>query len=186
METAVIVALMLLLFTGVYAVSSFANDQNVATTAVRAGGRYLAQVGNNHFVQGGSGSPTSVDEPAAREVCRVAMTMVDLVGIKSIVVYQPTTNSDGSWASTDPTDTYTVDGSCNVLSVTFANAPSADCVSAAGANTGYPLNCRKQIHPDESQIGVLINYSFNSPTPIMHVVTTGTEYTVVTLAPVYT
>lgn len=167
-ETAVVVLLIILVLVGVFAVATLANDQNTATTAVRAGGRFAAELGNGTSLNVTTTDPLPVDREIATEVCKVASTMPDLNGIDKIIIYRPATNPDGSFSASDLSDTYQVTGS--------------NCQLIPGTRT-YTLDKRNTIHPTESQVGIYIQYHYISPTPFFHLDLRATTYTVVTLAP---
>jgi Flp pilus assembly protein TadG len=168
-ETTMVVGMILLVLVGVFAVSTLASDQNTATTAVRAGGRFAAELGNGSSMNIGSTDPLRVDKEIVSEVCKVASTMPSLTAINRVVVYRPMTNADGSLNGADLSDAYQVTlGTCAITSV----LPRA-----------YTLDKRITVHPSEAQVGVFVEYHYVSPTPLFHLDLQATTYTVVTLAP---
>jgi Flp pilus assembly protein TadG len=175
-ETAAVFALIVLLLAGVYAVGTLASDQNTATTAVRAGGRFAAELGNGSSLASCgtcSGLPAElpVDSQIVGETCRIMATMPDLIlPITSIVIYNPQTNADGSYSASDPSDNYNVSSTCAITTGSISNG-------------GYPLASRNQTHPSESQVGIYVKYQFKSPTPFFQLNLQTSDYTVITVAP---
>ena len=174
-ETVIVFVVIVLLLSGVAAVAGLSNDQNTATTAVRAGGRFAAELGNgSKFNLGGSTDPWPVDSEVVGEVCRVMNTMPDLVSIQQVIVYEPQTNANGSYSSSDPHDIYQ-----------FTSVPTCQVQQSPPPVKQYTLNLRNQRHPNESQVGIYVQYAYKSPTPFFQLNLNASVYTVVTLAPTF-
>jgi type II secretory pathway pseudopilin PulG len=172
-ETVIVFVIIVLLLAGVSAVAGVSTDQNTATTAVRAGGRFAAELGNgSSLALGGSTNPFPVDSQIVGEVCKVMNTMPNLTTINQVIVYQPQTNPDGSYSSSDAHDVYT-----------FTSVPN--CQISQSPPLQYTLDLRKQVHPNESQVGVYVQYHYKSPTPFFKLDMNASVYTVVTVAPSY-
>ncbi len=172
-ETAVVIAVILSLIMGVYAVSQFASDQNTAGTATRAGARLAGELGNGGYTAGSTASgcqanakdPCALDRQIVQQVCQVAATMPFVSAIVEVDIYRAT----GSGGSGDLTDKYT---SC---------AANASAVSAT-----YTLDFRVVTHPIEAYIGVSLTYKYKSPVPIFPLTTQSTVYTVTQMSPHFT
>jgi Flp pilus assembly protein TadG len=168
-ETAVVIAVILSLLMGVYAVSQFASDQNTAGTATRAGARLGSELGNGNYdgstfsgCQANAKDPCAIDRQIVQAVCQVALTMPFVSSVDEVDIYRAT----GSGSSGDLTDRYT---SCTA---------GASAVSAT-----YTLDNRTQTHPNEAYLGVSLKYHYKSPVPIFPLATVSTVYTVTQLSP---
>ena len=174
-ETAVVITMILTLVMGVYSIGQFAADQNTAGTSTRAGARLGAELGNNQYVPGSySGcqanakDPCAVDQQIVQAVCQIAQTMPFVASIDEVDIYQPT-NSNGQEQAGDPADKYT---SCTA--------------GASPTQATYTLDLRNQTHPNESYLGVSLQYHYKSPVPLLPLATTSTVFTVVQLSPHFT
>jgi Flp pilus assembly protein TadG len=171
-ETAVVIAVILTILMGVYAVSQFASDQNTAGTATRAGARLASELGNGGYdgstasaaCQGGNPKdPCAVDRQIVQSVCQVAATMPFVTSVAEVDIYRAT----GSGGTGDVTDRYT-------------------CSSLTPISFSYTLDLRIQTHPIEAYIGVSITYNYKSPLPLVPLTTQATVYTVTQMSPHFT
>jgi Flp pilus assembly protein TadG len=194
-ETAIVVVFALTLFVGVYAVSVAISDSTTAGAATRSGARLAAQVGNNNYTAG----TTDACQSATTDPCGVdnqilANVAAGIAGLRfdtpvDIIIYDPVLKLDGSA------------GSAQCASGTIANSPyvqgtgeyaekytystvtktwTATAPPPAGA---YTLDKRVQTHPTEGAIGVQLDFTYKSPTPIISVQLSHSEYTVNCFAP---
>jgi hypothetical protein len=180
--------MLLLLLSGAYAVSAYANDQNTAVAAVRSGARDAAELGNTGWQPGDSVNPTSADEQVVSEVCNIANTMPNVVQTTdfTIIVYRPQANANGSLASTDLQDVYTVVPSTCVVAGSpapqYLNTSTTGCVESNDTG-GYTRDCRIQQHPNEAHLGVKLTYGYRAPTPLFPLTLTASAYAVTALSP---
>jgi Flp pilus assembly protein TadG len=187
-ETSLVLAMLLLLLSGAYAVSAYANDQNTAVAAVRSGARYAAELGNMGWQPGKSVSPTSADESVVSEVCNIANAMPDVVQTTdfTITVYRPQANANGSLASTDLQDVYTVVPSTCAIAGSpapqYLNTSTTGCVELNDTG-GYTMDCRIQQHPNEAHLGVKLTYGYKAPTPLFPLTLSASAYAVTALSP---
>ncbi len=178
-ETAVVIAVLLMMLTGVYAVSQFASDQNTAGTATRSGARLGAELGNANYTSGVTAAcqgvdpknPCAVDRQIVQVVCQIAATMPFVSKVDEVDIYLPTT-TDGHFGgvATDKVERY--------QSCTAGTAPLAP-----GAQGWYTLDQRNQTHPNETFIGVAVTYEYKSPTPVFPLSAVPTVYTVLQMSP---
>jgi Flp pilus assembly protein TadG len=173
-ETAVVIAVILTIVMGVYAVSQFASDQNTAGTATRAAARLASELGNGGYTGsnapalcqlGNPKDPCAVDRQIVQSVCEVAASMPFVTSIHEVDIYRAT----GSGLTGDLTDRYT---SC--------------AANAAPVSATYTLDFRIQTHPIEAYIGVSITYDYKSPLPLVPLTTRATVYTVTQMSPHFT
>jgi TadE-like protein len=175
-ETAVVIAVLLGMLTGVYAVSQFASDQNTAGTATRAGARLAAELGNNNYTGGVTAAcqgvdptnPCGVDRQIVQVVCQIALTMPFVSSVDEVDIYLPT-QSNGQRLGTDLVERY--------QSCTAGTAPLGATAS------WYTLDKRNQTHPVETFIGVSVTYHYKSPTPVFPLNAVPTVYTVIQMSP---
>ncbi|MBV8527782.1 MAG: pilus assembly protein [Candidatus Dormibacteraeota bacterium] len=172
-ETAVVFVVLVLLLSGVSAVGGLSDDQNTATTAVRSGGRFAAELGNGSSLNlGGSTDPWPVDSQVVSEVCRIMNGMPNLVTINDVIIYGPQTNSNGSYSASDLHDIYT-----------FTSVPNCTVSLSPTPVKQYTLDLRPTRHPNEAQVGILVQYQYRSPTPFFQLNVTAGVYTVVAVSP---
>ena len=187
-ETSIVIVFLLLMLSGAYAVSAYANDQNTAVAAVRSGARYAAELGNTGWQPGGSVNPTSADEQVVSEVCNIANTMPNLVPTTNftVTVYRPQANVNGSLATTDLQDIYSVvPSTCAVAgspAPQYLNTSTTGCVESNDTG-GYTRDCRIQQHPNEAHLGVKLTYAYKAPTPLFPLTLTASVYAVPALSP---
>lgn len=171
-ETAVVIAVILSLLMGVYAVSQFASDQNTAGTSTRAGARLASELGNAGYTgasfsgcQTNAKDPCAIDRQIVQSVCQVALTMPFVSSVDEVDIYLPTASS-GQQQAGDLVDKYT---SCTA--------------GQSAVSWTYGLDQRNQTHPNESYVGVSVKYHYKSPVPIFPLATVSTVYTVTQLSP---
>ena len=154
-ETTMVLLILLFSLTGMFAVGSEANDKNIATSAVRAGGRFVAQLGAYQWAVGQPTNPNVVDGPAVREVCDIARTMSNMT-VTSITIYRPSVVG-GAQQPGDPADEYDFPANVNPSTCQVSPAdvaatiyhclgidPHAHLTDQLGrpmvASTGKPIN----------------------------------------------
>jgi hypothetical protein len=183
-ETIVVLLIVVVLVSGVYAVSTAAADQQTANAAVRNGGRVAADLGDNGWAYWESGSPAEVDSQVVSAVCDVAVSMPGLAGIVAITVYQPPSSGNGAPTAASASDVYDFPvgpPNCTTLPTpTYVNTPTG-CINSG--DVGYTLDCRDPEHPGEAPVGVFLEYRYKSGTPVFSINQTFEAWTVVTITP---
>ncbi|HEY6378425.1 MAG TPA: TadE/TadG family type IV pilus assembly protein [Candidatus Dormibacteraeota bacterium] len=191
-ETAIVVVFALTLFVGVYAVGVAISDSNMAGQATRTGARFAAQVGNNNY-QLGTTDACQVIAPPAKDPCgvdkqvvaNVAATILDNSNntllnygtIRRVIIYQP---KDTAVCVSGTTGSPYQNGDRGEI-YTYAGSGTWSPATAPGGL--YSLDLRTQTHPTEGAIGVQLDFDYQSPTPLISVNLSHTEYTVNCLAP---
>jgi hypothetical protein len=193
-ETVIVIIAALTLFVGVYAVSVGVGDANQAGQAGRAGARYGAQLGGNHYLtaaldpcQGGTRiNPCVVDDQIMADVL-TGLSGMRFATISAIIVYEP---CDSGGCATPCAD---VGGTINVASPFNATYDYGESYTVTGPTTFsaptavgkglYSLDKRLQAHPNEQGIGVEVDFTYASPTPLVRPSFSLKEYAVQCLAP---
>ncbi|MGA8017061.1 MAG: TadE family protein [Candidatus Dormiibacterota bacterium] len=182
-ELAILLPVLIVLFLGSWTAAAWIGDNDTAIQATRSGARYAAELGDT--------TPASVTSPCTNDTCQVDLEiiqeMLPIVSsnmpnavVSEIDVYQPgdgncgtftpgscpSTSNGGAYVAGDLIDEYRVSGS----SITVLNTPQ------------YLLSLRDQVHPDESELGVRVVFTYTSPT-LSFFTQTDTQFTVVRLAP---
>ena len=157
-ETAIAAPVLLLLLLGALNIGIYVTDMLSAGTASRQGARLASLLGGGKNVTP-SPSTASYDREIVQAVLASASTMVS-ANVTEIDIYQPTTNSDGSYATGgDPADEFNGDG------------------TARGKQT-FPLSARNQTLPNETPIGVRVVWTFQPPTRVGFGALTSSQYSV--------
>lgn len=194
-ETAIVVMFAMTLFVGVYAVSVAISDSTTAGAATRSAARLAAQVGNNNYTAGTTDAcQTSNLDPCGVDNQILANVQAGIQGLRfdtplDVIIYDPVLQPDGTAGSTQcvngtiasspyvqGTGEYAEKYTYNSATKTWSSATSPP----AGA---YSLDRRLQTHPTEGSIGVQLDFTYKSPTPIVSVQLNHTEYTVNCFAP---
>ncbi len=198
-ELAILVPVLLMLFLGSWTATTLAGDDDTALQATQAGARYAAELGGVPPSAAAISSACSVTSDPG--TCQVDMDiiaeMLPVVGtnfpnatVREIDIYEPSGSgdgctfasgtcppNDGAYTAGEPINEYRVSGE----SVTPPATYSAGCAV-------QPLDCftlgqRDQAHPDESELGVRLVFSYVSPTWSLFTISDDTQYSVVRLAP---
>jgi len=166
---------MLILFLGSWTAADLIADNNTVLQATRAGARYAAELGNN-------GSPTDsnlsdaqaadaliIEQvlPVVSKLTNAQVVEIDIYGCSNGGVFTPACTTNGAYIAGEPVDRY--DGSGSPTALPWANP--------------YTLNLRDQVHPDESDLGVMVTFRYTSPSLAMFS-QSDVQYTIMRLAPV--
>lgn len=140
-ELAVSTPLLVWLLLGTFDTGVMVSDKVIAGAACRQGARLSAEIGGQ---QTNPGLTTAqADQDVVKNVLAVANAM-NYSTITDIFIYQPT-QADGDYHAGDPVDHYNSSGSLV-------------------GSIGFPLTSRNQIPPNETPIGVRIEWNYNPPT----------------------
>jgi hypothetical protein len=188
-ETAIVVVFCLSLFVGVYAWTVAYSDSTAAGLATRSGARFAAQIGNDNYTvvaldpcQGGDNTnPCAVDSQIVAAVAD-GITSLRFATVKRIVIYQPAGGSAQCSSSNGlaPNSPY----ASGDLAEIYTPASGGGWSWSNPGGPAYTLDKRIQTHPNESAIGIQLEFDYKSPTPLVQAALIGhVEFTVNCLAP---
>jgi hypothetical protein len=160
-ELAVATPVLIALLLGAFDVAVMVSDKVIAGAAVRQGARLAAEIGGQTTNPGLS--TNTADADVVKNVLAVAQAM-NYSTITNVYIYLPG-NSDGDYHAGDPVDHY--DGSGTLI----------------GA-IGFPLSNRNQVPPNETPIGVRIEWSYHPPTGFSSFTVNLSEHTTFLASPV--
>jgi Flp pilus assembly protein TadG len=157
-ETAIVAPVLLLLVLGALNVGMYVSDMLNAGTASRQAARLAALLGGGKHVT--PAPQTSAYDQQIVQAVQAASNNIVYASVTEIDIYQPATNSDGSYApSTDPADEYNGNGT-------------------ARTKQTFPLSSRSQTLPTETPIGVRVVWTYQPPTGVGFPTATASQYTV--------
>lgn len=159
-EFAISAPVLILLLLGAFDVSVMLSDKVIAGAACRQGARLAAEIGGQ--LTNPTLSTTQVDDNIIKNVLAVASAM-NYSTLTYIYIYQPL-QPDGDYHAGDPYDLF--DASGNTL------------------HQGFPLSARNQIPPNETPIGVRVEWAYNPPTGLPGFALNLSEHSVFLAAPV--
>lgn len=160
-ELAIATPVLLFLILGAFDTSVMLSDKVIAGAACRQGARLAAEIGgfrtNNPPV-----TTATVDQDIVRNVIAVAQAM-NYSTLQFIYIYQPL-NADGDLHPGDPVDKFDATGLL--------------------ISSSFPLSSREQIPPNETPIGVRLEWQYNPPTGFASFSVGLSEHAVFRAAPV--
>lgn len=195
-EMAIIVPMMMVLFLGGWTASDLIGANDTALQATRAGARYGAELGdiapgaiNASCSATNSPATCQVDEDIIDQMLPIVTGKMPNAVVNEIDIYEPSGGNcgtfaagtcppnNGAYSTGEPINVYAINGT-TITPPTYNNNPTCptqplDC---------YTLTQRTQAHPDESELGVRILFTYTSPTLKMFS-QQDIQYTVVRLAP---
>ena len=139
-EFAVSAPVLILLILGAFDASVMMSDKVIAGAACRQGARLAAEIGGQ--ITNPTLTTATVDADIVRNVLAVA-TAMNYSTLTFIYIYQPM-QPDGDYHAGDPYDLYDATGK--------------------NLHLGFPLTSRNQIPPDETPIGVRVEWNYGPPT----------------------
>ena len=159
-ELAIATPVLLWLLLGAFDAGVLVSDKVIAGAACRQGARLAAELGG-----AGTSSLTTAqaDGDVVKNVLVVAQAM-NYSTITDIYIYSPA-QSDGDYHSGDPADHY--NGSGTLI-----------------GSAGFPMTSRLQIPPNETPIGVRVEWNYNPPTGFATFAIHLSEHTTFLAAPV--
>ena len=161
-ELALIIPLLMVMLLGGFNTTMLISDHLIANYAVRQGARLSAELGGNQTNPGAT--QIQIDKKIVSNVLAVARGM-RYATVQEIDIYQASSVS-GWYQSGNLIDQF--DGAGNPLS---------------GGSQTFTLDRRVQIPPNETPIGIRIQWQFTNPAPRVGTATFW-EYAVMTAAPV--
>lgn len=161
-ETGLVVPILLLLLFGAFNVGALISDKLIVSAAARAGARLGAGLGGASRSDAGTATAT-VDADIVGNVL-IAAKAVNYGTVTKITIYKPS-RADGAYTAGDPADIY--DGSGNLQ-----------------GSRGYPLTARLQIPPNQTPIGVKVDWTYKTPLPQPSFNLSASEYVVMQMSPV--
>ncbi len=159
-EFAIASPVLIFLLLGAFDASVMISDKVIAGAACRQGARLAAEIGGqqtNPLL-----TTAQVDQGIVENVLAVA-TAMNYSSLKYIYIYKPL-QPDGDLHAGDPVDKF--DASGNLISSSF------------------PLSARIQTPPDETAIGVRLEWQYNPPTGLASFNVALSEHAVFRAAPV--
>lgn len=159
-EFAVSAPVLILLILGAFDTSVMVSDRVIAGAACRQGARLAAEIGGQ--VTNPTLTTSQVDADVIKNVTAVASAM-NYSTLTLIYIYEPL-QPDGDYHVGDPYDLF--DASGNNL------------------HQGFPLTSRNQIPPDETPIGVRVEWNYNPPTGLLGFNLSLSEHAVFRASPV--
>ncbi len=159
-EFAVSAPVLILLLLAAFDAGVMISDKVIAGAACRQGARLAAEIGGQ--ITNPTLTTSQVDANIIKNVIAVAGAM-NYSTLRYIYIYQPL-QPDGDYHSGDPYDLF----------------------DAAGNNLhqGFPLSSRNQIPPDETPIGVRVEWAYNPPTGLPGFALNLSEHAVFRASPV--
>lgn len=159
-EFAVATPVLLLLILGAFDAAVMISDKVVAGAACRQGARLAAEIGGQ--ITNPTLQTSQVDADIVKNVLAVA-TAMNYSTLTYIYIYQPL-QPDGDYHAGDPYNEYDATGK--------------------SLHQGFPLTSRNQVPPDETPIGVRIEWNYNPPTALPGFNLNLSEHAVFRAAPV--
>ena len=197
-ELAILLPFMMLLFLGSWTAADLIGDNDTALQATRAGARYAAELGDTLPVGGvtalvcsgvGVSDPNTcqVDQDIISQVLPVVAGNMPNAVINEIDIYQPTSCTNGGLFTSGTPDTSSGCPPNNGAYIPHSTElidsyPISGATAQTPTSLAYGLGERYQNHPDESELGVRIVFTYKSPT-LSIFSQTDSQYTVVRLAP---
>ncbi len=192
-EFAIVVPVMVVLFLGGWTAADLIGDNDTALQATRAGARYAAELGNDGYPtvvaacqSGLNTNPCAADQAIIQQMVPIFTGTMPNAVVQEIAIYEPTSCTNGGLFATGTPYT---SGGCPPNNGAYTAGEPIDVYQLVGGawtlqgTAGYTLDLRVQIHPNEAELGVLVQFKYTSPTLSMFT-QTETRYTVVRLAPV--
>jgi Flp pilus assembly protein TadG len=159
-EFAISAPVLILLLLAAFDSGVMISDKVIAGAACRQGARLAAEIGGQ--ITNPTLTTSQVDADIIKNVLAVA-TAMNYSNLKYIYIYQPL-QPDGDYHAGDPYDLF----------------------DAAGNNLhqGFPLSARNQVPPDETPIGVRVEWAYNPPTGLPGFALNLSEHAVFRASPV--
>ena len=200
-EMALLLPVLMLLFLGSWTAANLIDDNNAAAQATRAGGRLAAELGNNGYPNGTlaacqSGvqkNPCQVDQDIIDQVLPIVSPQLTNAKVIEIDIYQPSgctgttpfasgtcPPNNGAYCTSSFVNAYTP--VCAGVTELIDKYTVSGTTATLSGVAGYTLDKRSQTHPNESELGVRLVFTYTSPT-LSFFTQTDSQYTVMRLAP---
>ena len=198
-EMALLLPVLLLLFLGAWTAANLIDDNNAAAQATRAGARLAAELGNGGYptatlaaCQALQSDPCQIDKDIIDQVLPIVSPQLTNAKVIEIDIYQPsgcTGTTPFSSGSCPPNNgAYCTSSFVNSYTPICAGVTelidkySVSGVTYSFVSANFTLDLRGQTHPNESELGVRLVFTYTSPT-LAFFTQTDTQYTVMRLAP---
>ncbi len=162
-EMAVVIPVLMFLLMGGFDATVMISDKITAGYAVRQGARLAAEIGGSQTNP--NATTATVDQQIIRNVLAVAKGLTSAQPTE-IDIYAPS-RADGSYTPGDPIDQYFI---------------SAGGGISAGTQT-FPIQNRNQTPPNETSVGIRINWTYSPPAGIFPSNMRISDYAVMKAAP---
>lgn len=160
-ELAVATPLLLWMLLGSFDVAVMVSDKVIAGAACRQGARLAAELGGSAANPGLT--TTQADADVVKNILIVAQAM-NYSAITDVFIYSPL-QSDGDYHAGDPVDHYNSSG--GII-----------------GSVGFPVTARNQVPPNETPIGVRIEWNYVPPTGLATFTIHLSEHTTFLASPV--
>jgi Flp pilus assembly protein TadG len=162
LETALITPILVLLIFGAFNAGVLLSDKVDVDSAARAGARLGAGIGGAQRPDA-STATAAIDADIVQNVLVVA-NAINYASVTQITIYKPS-RADGVYTAGDPADIFNGSG-------------------VQTSSTGYPLTARNQSPPNQSPLGVKVDWTYKPPLGLNTVSLTMSEYAVMKMSPV--
>ena len=199
-EMAMLLPVLLLLFLGAWTAANLIDDNNAAAQATRAGARLAAELGNGGYpnetlvaCQATNADPCQVDKDIIDQVIPIVSPQLTNAKIIEIDVYQPSgctgttpfssgscPPNNGAYCTSSFSNAYTP--VCAGVTELIDKYTVVGTTATLSGTAGYTLDLRNQTHPNESELGVRLVFTYTSPA-LTFFSQTDSQYTVMRLAP---
>jgi Flp pilus assembly protein TadG len=160
-ETALVTPIIILLLFGAFNAGAMLSDKVIVNAAARAGARLGAGIGGASRPDAATATAT-IDADIVNNVL-VAASGINYATVTQITIYKPS-RLDGVYTAGDPADIYNGSG--------------------VAQSSSYPLTARNQTPPNQSSIGVKVDWTYKPPLGFNTVSLSMTEYAVMKMSPV--
>ena len=162
LETALITPILIALLFGAFNAGVLLSDKVVVDASARAGARLGTAIGGAQRPDAATATAT-IDADIVQNVLVVA-NAINYATVTQITIYKPS-RLDGVYTSGDPADIF--------------NASGVQIGSA-----GYPLTARIQLPPNQTSLGVKVDWTYKPPMGLNTVSLNMSEYAVMKMSPV--
>lgn len=189
-ELAILVPLLVFLFLGSWTATALVGDNDTALQATQVGARFGAELGGTLPSGVAIGSTCSGQAAAYKPTCQVDVEIIDEMlpvfsanmpnaVVNYIDIYQPNGSGDGctfaAGTCPPPADGAFVTGAYDYVDT----YPISGTTIGAPTSLTYVLDpLRDTTPPDQSELGVAIQFTYTSPTWSLFTIANDTQYSV--------
>jgi Flp pilus assembly protein TadG len=199
-EMAMLLPVLLLLFLGAWTAANLIDDNNAGAQATRAGARLAAELGNGGYpnetlaaCQATTADPCQIDKDIIDQVIPIVSPQLTNAKIIEIDIYQPSgctgitpyssgtcPPNNGAYCTSAFSNSYTP--VCTGVTELIDKYTVTGTTATLSGTAGYTLALRDVTHPNESELGVRLVFTYTSPA-LTFFSQTDSQYTVMRLAP---
>lgn len=161
-EAAMSIPILVLLMFGAFNAGAMLSDKVIVSSAARAGARLASGIGGASRPDAASATAT-IDADIIQNVLTSVAT-INYASVTKITIYKPS-KADGTYTNGDPADIYNASGTLQ-------------------GSLGYPLTARIQTPPNQSPIGIRVDWTYKTPLGQSPVTLSMNEYVVMPMSPV--